>query len=184
MSLNIKLDNFDVFSKEVDIDKSTVIRASAGSGKTTVIEHVVIRLLLGIGVSEQVLPGQILITSFSRNAVKEIQNRIFARLYSLLSLLRLNKIEEILEKFPYIDICDGQIDKHEEYTNLIGEAFSSIDTFQIYTLESLKESIVSSFIINKDSIKRLPSAYLTTIYEEDSRFEFTYILHKLSKDDR
>ena len=184
MSLNIKLDSFDVLSKEVDIDKSTVIRASAGSGKTTVIEHVVIRLLLGIGVSEQVLPGQILITSFSRNAVKEIQNRIFARLYSLLSLLRLNKIEEILEKFPYIDICDGQIDKHEEYTNLIGEAFSSIDTFQIYTLESLKESIVSSFIINKDSIKRLPSAYLTTIYEEDSRFEFTYILHKLSKDDR
>lgn len=160
---------FNVFDNSVIIDESTVISASAGTGKTTAIIHVVIRSLLGIGVRERVSLKDILLTTFSRNASGEIKcrlNDVVSRLYTLLNhrdFLSLKK------EFAYL-FFDNESDyipvsKIIRYQNILSKEIGLIDVNSVYTLMSLQNSIVKYCELG-DSLLELHRPYNNHTAEE------------------
>ena len=59
---------------------SRLIEASAGTGKTWTIAALVLRLVLGHGGGQPLMPAQILVMTFTRAATRELSSRIRARL--------------------------------------------------------------------------------------------------------
>ncbi len=65
--------SFDVLHRNTVIEQSTILEASAGTGKTFSIENIVLRLLCG---SKKLPIEKILIVTFTRAAVRELKARI------------------------------------------------------------------------------------------------------------
>ena len=59
---------------------TTLLEASAGTGKTWTIAALYLRLVLGHGRAEALLPAQILVMTFTRAATRELSDRIRHRL--------------------------------------------------------------------------------------------------------
>ncbi len=76
------MQQFDILDPKLDIFQSRFLEASAGTGKTFAIEHLVIRLLLES--KEPIDLQQILAVTFTREAAHEMKARIRAKLESLL----------------------------------------------------------------------------------------------------
>lgn len=72
--------SFNVLSKETPIFGNFFLEASAGTGKTFTIEHLVIRFLL----ESDVTLGQILVVTFTRAACRELKMRIYSNLKKVL----------------------------------------------------------------------------------------------------
>jgi exodeoxyribonuclease V beta subunit len=78
--LEVFVQTFDILDPDLDIHQSYFLEASAGTGKTFAIEHLVVRLLLeGEGMA---LP-EILAVTFTREAAFEMKSRIRANLEKL-----------------------------------------------------------------------------------------------------
>jgi len=79
---------FDVLSRATSVVGSRLLEASAGTGKTFTIEHLVIRLLL----ERTPFPlEEILVMTFTRAATRELRQRIFRRLQLTREQLRQRK---------------------------------------------------------------------------------------------
>lgn len=74
---------FHILDRHLDIDKSLSLDASAGTGKTFSIEHLVTRLLM----KEEVEIENILVVTFTRAAASELKERIWSRLSAALTSL-------------------------------------------------------------------------------------------------
>lgn len=69
--------SFSILDRSVDLSSSLLLEASAGTGKTFAIEHLVVRQLLD---SEAVTIDQILVVTFTKAAARELRARIHANL--------------------------------------------------------------------------------------------------------
>ncbi|MGA3120016.1 MAG: UvrD-helicase domain-containing protein [Polyangiaceae bacterium] len=67
--------------REIPLDRHTVIEASAGTGKTFTLEHLVVELLLRTDVAFE----QLLIVTFTEKATQEIRSRVRAKLEDMVS---------------------------------------------------------------------------------------------------
>ncbi len=67
--------------REIPLDRHTVIEASAGTGKTFTLEHLVVELLLTTDVAFE----QLLIVTFTEKATQEIRSRVRAKLEDMVS---------------------------------------------------------------------------------------------------
>jgi len=67
--------------REIPLDRHTVIEASAGTGKTFTLEHLVVELLLATDVAFE----QLLIVTFTEKATQEIRSRVRAKLEDMAS---------------------------------------------------------------------------------------------------
>ena len=65
---------------EIDLDRHAVIEASAGTGKTYTLEHLVVELVL----TREVPLEQILVVTFTEKATREMRERVRAKLRDLL----------------------------------------------------------------------------------------------------
>jgi len=65
---------------EIDLDRHAVIEASAGTGKTYTLEHLVVELVL----AREVPLEQILVVTFTEKATREMRERVRAKLRDLL----------------------------------------------------------------------------------------------------
>ncbi len=65
---------------KIDLDRHAVIEASAGTGKTFTIEHLVIEILL----REPVKLDQILVLTFTERAAAELRQRIRSTIENVL----------------------------------------------------------------------------------------------------
>ena len=63
----------------LDLDRHAVIEASAGTGKTYALEHLIVELLLGRGL----LLEQILVVTFTDKATREMRERVRAKLRAI-----------------------------------------------------------------------------------------------------
>ncbi len=104
------MQRFDCLAKEIPLFGSHFLEASAGTGKTFAVEHIVARLLLS-GIELE----QILVVTFTRAATRELKLRIRSNL------------EKILSKgCPYLD-PSHKLDR-------IAAAATAFDRAQIYTI--------------------------------------------------
>ena len=118
------MNTFDVLSKETAILGNWFLEASAGTGKTFTIEHLVIRLLLEGNFSLD----EILVVTFTRAATRELKTRIFSKLEMVL---------KSKEAFPYL----------KDVINLekIQEALLIFDQAQIFTIHGFCQKMLQEY---------------------------------------
>lgn len=91
---------FDISDRKLKIHQHYLLEASAGTGKTFCIEHLVVRLLLEPEPNEHFLPSldNILVVTFTRAAVSELKERIRSTITK--SLFYLQNTELCLTEAP------------------------------------------------------------------------------------
>ena len=117
---------FDCLAKELPLLGPHFLEASAGTGKTFAVEHIVARLLLnGIGLEE------ILVVTFTRAATRELKLRIRSNLEKILS-----------------NGC-GYLDPSQAL-HQISDAVATFDRCQIYTIHGFCFRMLKEFAFEID----------------------------------
>ena len=134
---------FDVLSRDLNVFDHHFLEASAGTGKTFAIEHIVTRLLIEGKPSFSI--EQILVVTFTRAAARELKKRILS------NLLR-TRME--LQHSPSIDylkaICEQGGKSIKEASEKIEAALIDYDSAQIYTLHGFCHRILNEFAFEAD----------------------------------
>ncbi|MBI2810823.1 MAG: UvrD-helicase domain-containing protein, partial [Candidatus Melainabacteria bacterium] len=127
---------FDILSRDVDVFAPHFLEASAGTGKTFAIEHLVTRLLL-----EGVAIEQVLIVTFTRAATRELKLRIRRNLARAK-----DQLETQTPTSDYITaICEKSEAAIKEALSRIEAALICYDQAQIYTLHGFCHRILKEF---------------------------------------
>lgn len=119
------MEAFDCLSSTTDIWGHYFLQASAGTGKTFTIEHIVIRALI------QATPiDQILIVTFTRAATRELRLRIQKRIR-----LCIDQLQKKETDCPYLQTA---IESHQtaKAIELLTQALQTFDAAQIYTIHA------------------------------------------------
>ena len=123
---------FDV--KQVQLEGSNLIEASAGTGKTYSIAILVLRLLL----EKQIPVEKILMVTFTKAAVAELESRIrkFVRKaykYACGEAIDDNTIREVVG------------DTDTEKISLLREAVQSLDSLSVMTIHSFCQQVITQY---------------------------------------
>jgi len=73
---------------QLPLQGSRLIEASAGTGKTWTIAALYLRLVLGHGLARALLPGEVLVLTFTKAATRELSERIRGRLVQAAEVFR------------------------------------------------------------------------------------------------
>jgi len=120
---------FDPLSEKQSLSQTMFLEASAGTGKTFAIEHIVCRLILeGLSLDE------ILITTFTRKGARDLKQRIEANLRKTIKALQNGSI-------PYLNTLENPIRAYFS----INRALQLIDDAQIHTIHSFCHKMLSEF---------------------------------------
>ncbi|HSW86811.1 MAG TPA: UvrD-helicase domain-containing protein [Rhabdochlamydiaceae bacterium] len=126
---------FDVLDRTVNPLGSHLLEASAGTGKTFAIQHVVARLLL----SGSMTIDQILVVTFTRAATRELKVRIRSNLEQVLHSIETGKVS-----FDYVSAI---LEQGEEAVRAakdnIEAALTCFDAAQIFTIHSFCHRMLS-----------------------------------------
>lgn len=118
--------SFDILSKETSLQNRLFLEASAGTGKTFTIEHLVVRLLIETNWTLD----QILVVTFTRAATRELKVRIRTNLEKIVAGDR---------TFDYLsDLAPEQLSK-------IQETLVNFDQAQIFTIHGFCHRILQEF---------------------------------------
>ncbi len=120
------MSSFDILSRTAPLQRRLFLEASAGTGKTFTIEHLVVRLLL----ETDYTLDQILVVTFTRAATRELKVRIRANLEKTLSGE---------QSFDYLS------DLSEEQKEKIKTALLTFDKSQIFTIHGFCHRILQEF---------------------------------------
>ncbi len=115
---------FDVLTRETEILAHRFLEASAGTGKTFTIEHLVTRLIL----EKEIEIHEILVMTFTRAATRELKTRIRSCLENTLSAL--------LERSSLVDYVKAILEQETEKEAIynLKKALRAFDSAQIFTL--------------------------------------------------
>ncbi|MBM3193460.1 MAG: hypothetical protein FJZ59_04415 [Chlamydiae bacterium] len=120
------MQEFNCLDVETKLFGRLFVEASAGTGKTFAIEHVVARLIL-----QKIPLHKILITTFTNAGVRDLKRRIYQNLQNL---LKSDSPPPYLKTFPQIDA-----------TLSLKNALRLIDEAEIYTIHSFCHRMLSEF---------------------------------------
>ena len=109
------MQRFDILDPQLNIFQNYFLEASAGTGKTFAIEHLVIRLLLES--EEPIELKEILAVTFTKDAAHEMKTRIRKKLESLLP----------------------------EQNPRVREALASFDEIQVFTIHAFCHRMLTEF---------------------------------------
>jgi exodeoxyribonuclease V beta subunit len=128
---------FDVLARDLNVYGTHFLEASAGTGKTFAIEHLVTRLLFE-GKAPLTI-DQILVVTFTRASTRELKLRIRKNLIRTQQALKARESEwdyllALIEKGP--DAIDGALTR-------IAEALISFDQAQIFTVHGFCHRMLS-----------------------------------------
>ena len=130
---------FDVLSRHLDVFEPHFLEASAGTGKTFAIEHLVVRLLIEGETS--FLIEQILVVTFTRAATRELKLRIRR------SLVRAKEeLEQRCCSADYLKAIEEEGERAvKAAVDRIDAALICFDSAQIYTLHGFCHRILKEF---------------------------------------
>ena len=119
------MQKFNILDRSLTIFGKHFLEASAGTGKTFAIEHLVVRLIL----SGKMTINQILVVTFTRAATRELKDRIHSNLQKAFRALK-----EGVSSYDYLQPYaeDGNA-KHLALAYL-DEALQCFDEAQIFTI--------------------------------------------------
>lgn len=135
--------SFDVLSRDLNVFSRHFLEASAGTGKTFAIEHLVTRLILE-GKSPFSIE-QILIVTFTRAATRELKKRIRSNLWRAREELLGNPSTDYLRA-----ICEKGETEIKEAIDRIETALINYDAAQVYTLHGFCHRILNEFAFEAD----------------------------------
>ncbi len=127
------MSQFDCLDPKAALYGHHVLEASAGTGKTFAIEHLVTRFIL-----DGKLLSEILVVTFTRAATRDLKRRIFSNLLKVLDML--SGVKEDL--FPYV--LKALMQKELSILR-IKNAISQIDDAEIFTIHSFCHRMLSEF---------------------------------------
>lgn len=144
MNLTQKRLPFDALT--VNLSGSNLIEASAGTGKTYSIAILVLRLI----VEKKIPIQQILMVTFTKAAVAELEERI--RLFIRLASQYVNR--EPIEDITIKRIVDGAINQEneEEIAQRIKEAVLFLDETSVMTIHSFCQQTLTEFAFETDQL--------------------------------
>jgi exodeoxyribonuclease V beta subunit len=158
--------SFDILSKKTPLYPRFFLEASAGTGKTFAIEHLVIRLLL----ETPITLDQILVVTFTRGATRDLKERIYANMHKIvggslvfdylkdITLDQLEKIRLALLNFDQARIFTIHGFCHKTLQELAFAASVSFD-LQEWSFEEerveIMEFLKTSSIISPHQLKRV-----------------------------
>lgn len=120
------MSSFDILSRTTPLQRRLFLEASAGTGKTFTIEHLVVRLLLETDLTLE----QILVVTFTRAATRELKVRIRSNLEKTLSGE---------QTFDYLNgLSETQRDK-------IKTALLAFERAQIFTIHGFCHRLLQEF---------------------------------------
>ncbi|MDN3507337.1 MAG: UvrD-helicase domain-containing protein, partial [Simkaniaceae bacterium] len=123
---------FNCLEKDLALFGNHFIEASAGTGKTFAMEHVVCRLLLASDLPIR----EILVVTFTRAATRELTGRIAETLRSALKQLKGDKVS-----FPYLEELVG-----DQTAQLrLERALRTFDESQIFTIHAFCYKMLLEF---------------------------------------
>ncbi|MBN2479877.1 MAG: UvrD-helicase domain-containing protein [Parachlamydiales bacterium] len=157
MSFNVLSDSTDIFSK-------SVLEASAGTGKTFAIEHLVVRLLLDDKNDLQI--DEILVVTFTKAATAELKYRIRKNIEKALKILK----NQDFEKIKIFDYLSSYINDPQKSISKLEESLLLFDTAQIFTIHGfcfrvLKENFFEADVnfLEIDEIENLSEKQISFI---------------------
>jgi exodeoxyribonuclease V beta subunit len=119
---------FDVLNRHCPVFGSHFLEASAGTGKTFAIEHLVVRLL--IESEHPLLIEQILVVTFTRAATRELKQRIRSNLHNALLQLQQGSI-----RWDYLlAIQETGPEAIKASIRRLEDALASFESAQIFTI--------------------------------------------------
>ena len=170
--------------------KNTIIKASAGSGKTFKLSNKFLGILLDTGggkVSQKI--DTILASTFTRKAAGEILDRILNRLAE--AALDENKQKELDQHIP-LPVKDTK-KRTELLQTTVAEIAKNLYRLRISTLDSFFNKIASSFslelglppgweIIDETEHQRSIHEAIRDVFEESHKNEARKFLHLLRRE--
>ncbi|MBI5273817.1 MAG: UvrD-helicase domain-containing protein [Chlamydiales bacterium] len=127
---------FDVLSRHLEVKDHFFLEASAGTGKTFAIEHLVCRLILeGFNLED------ILIVTFTKAATRDLRQRVIKNIYKI--------IDQIEKKKAIFDYVNALIEQEEEvrFNALISlkKALQAQHSAQIFTIHGFCYRMLKEF---------------------------------------
>lgn len=165
------MNSFDCLDRETKVFGPHLLEASAGTGKTFAIEHLVVRFLLE---NPLLTIDQILVVTFTRAATRELKQRIYQNINKVLNQLEQKEPCSLDYLFPY--------QKDLEAKKRLQEALFCFDQAQIFTIHGfchkmLSENFISSLagVTNGLSTKKLKKKVVYDFFRSkisSERFHF------------
>lgn len=128
------MQTFDILDPKVDLFGAKILEASAGTGKTFAIEHLVLRLLL----ESPLLIEEILAITYTRAAAREMRLRIRSSLANALAALQKGESE-----WAYLSLHFGS----KEAIRRLEDAFLGFESAQIFTIHGFCQRMLSEFAL-------------------------------------
>lgn len=125
---------FNILDPNLPIKQNYLLEASAGTGKTFAIEHLVLRLLLD---KEPLELQEILLVTFTRASTRELKERLHKRLHATLRFLE----DKGGEAPPYLNILNEE-DKQEAIWK-IRRALALFEEAQIFTIHGFSSRMLA-----------------------------------------
>ncbi len=128
---------FDVLSKDLEVKNHFFLEASAGTGKTFSIEHLVTRLVL-----EGVDFKKILVVTFTRAATRELKRRIVSTLINA----QKNLLTDEPSSIEYLEkVRIGEESSKKEALLRIQQALQSQSSASVYTIHGFCYRMLQQF---------------------------------------
>ena len=121
-------------AKKISLQGRHIIEASAGTGKTFNITELYVRLLI----EKSLLPSQILVMTFTKDATQEIIGRVEAKLRNLLDDISKDKPVKV-----FIENQDTLIQKGDENYKHLKRSLLEIDEAAIFTIHGFCKKVLS-----------------------------------------
>lgn len=128
---------FNVIQQDLEVCRHYFLEASAGTGKTFSIEHLVTRLIL-----EGIPLEKILLVTFTKAATRDLQHRVLSNLKAVLKLLE----EKSQSPFEYVNqiLVKGEENIFKSLL-LLKKAIHCEDKAQIFTIHGFCYKMLTEF---------------------------------------
>jgi exodeoxyribonuclease V beta subunit len=146
------MESFDVTDPKFTINQSTLLEASAGTGKTFAIEHLVARLV--IQENNPIELSKILVVTFTKAAVRELKFRIHSLLSANLQILKLSLVTEKTLTIPYKylqDLLKKPLEDRKKAVYYLEQALTDFQEASIFTIHGFCFRILQNFMFEADA---------------------------------
>jgi exodeoxyribonuclease V beta subunit len=129
---------FDVLHRSLELQQNYLLEASAGTGKTFSIQHLVVRLLIG-----SIALPEILVVTFTRESTRILKSRIRRNIDDAIAFLTQPDLESIPDYLAHV-IEQGEPAATQAKKRL-QEALFVFDQAQIFTIHSFCARMLNQF---------------------------------------
>ena len=163
------IQDFDIFTHPLKLGAQSLIEASAGTGKTTALENLVLRLIIdGVeqdGTLRPMKMSEILLVTFTEAATAELVQRVRENINDSITLLNSDKLDNnssLNAKIITASLEHGKT--KDDICRSLKMALLSFDENSIFTIHGFCQKMLSSFAFESNS------RYNLELISDDSPF--------------